>query len=344
MKISHISAILTFGILILIVGFFINKPRKPNIILSANIIDFGKLPKNSMISKCVQIQNNGNNAVNLSAKKTGCNCVSLELDRHQLNHNETANLSIILDTKTLSRTINNGEIEVLIETDDPGSVIIPILVKYAPAGDAWVNPPILDFGRVNNKDLPVSMNIEIFLNTVLDCQDPTQLKIYSNDPFIKVHPVEHQSDKNRSNYFIEISENTPSGELFSQICAVKGSHTDDPNDKVIYKANIIGNIRGDYYSKPQCGNFSKDGPSELTLSIFSRDKNAFKIIDCVLPDGLSRHFEVHWSKSEKYERNALITIKKIKEENCESFDYLTILCESEVSNNSSLRVPVYITP
>ncbi len=323
--------------------FFVIKPATTHVFVSRNVVDFGKLPQNSIISQEIQIRNEADHEVNISARKTGCNCVVLELDKSNLKANDSAALKITINTSVLSRTEKAGNIELLIETDDPGARVIPILVKYEPAGEAWISPSVLDFGSVQSENLPVRINFEIVLNSLLATPVAEQLTVFAEDPYMKVISLQHDPEKKILKYSIEIPEGAPSGELFSHIGAVETNSSPDSQDRNIsYRANVIGNIIGSYYSIPKSAFFTSKNDVEQSLSISSRDKREFKISGYSLSEGLSQRVEVDLQGADAFNRDISINLKKIKDGVSDVDGYLTIKCESESGKSENLRVPIFI--
>jgi hypothetical protein len=238
------TALLINGILLLVR----HSSNVPNIVITPNVVDFGKLPPNSNLTHKIQVKNTGTKILHLLSVKTSCHCTKMSMEKTLLHPGESGTLFLSLDTDVLSHAQKAGSYEMLLISDDPIKPILPIIIKYAPSDTVWIEPNVLDFGRVDKSNLPVMLKFRITQDAISSFSE--EVKIICDDDYIQLIPLEGNKANEEKIFSLVLKDNTPSGELHSNVSIFFDS--DKKNSKEMnYQNSILGYVRGNFFAKPK---------------------------------------------------------------------------------------------
>jgi hypothetical protein len=94
----------------------------------------------------------------------------------------------------------------------------PIIIKYAPSGSAWIEPNVLDFGRVDQSNLPVTLKFRLMRDIIHSSSEPLfseNITVTCDDNNIQLIPIETDKTDEERNFskrkrsIINITKNSP---------------------------------------------------------------------------------------------------------------------------------------
>jgi hypothetical protein len=271
------------------------------------------------------------------------------MEKTSLQPGESGIIYLSLDTNTLSRSQESGSYEVLFLSNDPRKPIFPIVIKYAPSGSAWIEPNVLDFGRVDRSKLPVTLKFRLMRETIHLSSEPLfseNITVTCDDNNIQLIPIENNKTDGERNFSLVLKDNIPSGELLSNVNVFIDSN--EPGSKTVkYQKPVLGYIRGNFFAKPKYLNISSVGEG-YDITLLARDSmQTFDIETLSMNEELCDIFTVKVQKDDSEQNTVRVRLeflenkKDCQEKRC---GYLNVKCVSENDISEIVRIPVLFDP
>jgi hypothetical protein len=340
------TSLLINGIFLVMRSFPLDTPE---IAIEPNVVDFGKLPPNANLTREIQVKNKGTKIMHLLSAKVSCHCTSVRMEKTSLQPGESGIIYVSLDTNTLSRSQESGSYEVLLLSNDPRKPILPIIIKYAPLGSAWIEPHVLDFGRVDRSNLPVTLKFRLMRDTMLSSSEhlsSEKVTVTCDDNNIQLIPIENNKTEEKRNFSLVLKDNIPSGELLSNVNVFIDSNKSG-SKTAKYQKSVLGYIRGNFFAKPKYLNISSVGEG-YDITLFARDsKQAFDIETLSMSEELRDTFIVKIQKDDSEQNTAQIRLEFLENKNDyqeKRSGYLNVKCVSENDMSEIVRIPISFDP
>ena len=134
-------------------------------------IDLGPIAVGEIVTHDVPLFNRGMRPLHIRRLRTSCNCTECSVSTDVVEPGQEATLTVTVR----GQNVQHGIVRVLLETNDSSNPIASVLFQYSQQQAVDIRPRRLDFGRVEQHELPVELEIDI---RVLDSQlKDSQLRV-----------------------------------------------------------------------------------------------------------------------------------------------------------------------
>ena len=236
--------------------FAIWRMGSPMIEVEESIIDLGIIPSHTDVTRSVEVYNRGNAVLEIAEVRTGCGCIEVAIENGQIAPKCSTKMSITQRGKSPREQIA-GETEIFLFSNDRGLPVCRVLARYRASKDFLLEPGQVDFGQISSKRLPAVGKCRIVGPGDNDESVPInsdKVSAFTNVPFLSV--TTNRPSSSDVEIQVTINKDAPLGELFYplQITEVGG--------KVLFQTNIIGNVKGSFFSLPPAVDMMKVSQGE----------------------------------------------------------------------------------
>jgi len=283
---SFLSGIV-IGIYITRVFIFQSSVKTPDIKIEPKSYNFGEVSPGKKVMHTFIIRNEGNRPLIITRVRRSCSqCTEIKLRKRVIPPHRETKMKVTFITpkfKTLIRSF------IYLHTNDPDTPIERVFLYGKVTPDVYISPSILNFGIVEDKELPVIQKLIIFKKSHKKRENLPQIVISDNSRF----SVQLESyTTNKWKLSLTLPKDFPIGPIYGDL-SVKFN-----NSPHSFKIPILGKIIGDIYARPDELFFGVvDKSMEKKVEIHSRKYNIkdLKILS-IVPLSLQKLLEVRIRK------------------------------------------------
>lgn len=211
---------------------------EPELIVSPDILDLGKIPAGHRAEGIFSLKNSGGAVLVIDSVSTSCGCLAVDVDR-RLEPGKSADLRIQFEGVNAEQPFQGS---VFISSNDPKDPRRTLSVKGETVSVVNADPACVYFGAANWNDERVEKDVIISRGRLSTLETLENMEVFSSSSYVKTS-MRNVGDKVYIS--IKLSELTPTG-LLNEAVTVK---LIEPKDymKVI---PIVAELKGEHAATP----------------------------------------------------------------------------------------------
>ncbi len=216
-------------------AFRFGRSSGPCLCIDKEVLDLGSIPVGQVAEGSVQLTNCGTSTLVVTKVHLTCGCAEASLTKSELEPGDAATLRVTMRAKGVP---GRSSVSVYVASNDAGAPLKELTVTSAVSDEPFLEPSLIDFGRVDRSQLPITTRAKLFLGA----KEHSTISASAADPFLMTDVDAHVQSS--TVFEISLSADAPSGALASEI-RIRAADSD-----VELRTNVIGYVRGSVYALP----------------------------------------------------------------------------------------------
>lgn len=244
-------------IIVSVIAYARSNYAKPSLYMDKAALQLGVVPSGADVRRLISISNRGNAPLIISQVEASCGCIKRRrmLKNNVIPPGGSEPLEIVFSTPVSKNDIKEN---IILHTNDPQQPLHNILLTAEVNPTMQMDPPLQNFGIVEEANLPLKQRVVIISNQMN--LDEDIVKVKNDSRIVRASITKWKSHGKIYHLDIELPKDSPLGPIDGSLRLTTGNNDEQPYF-------ILGKVVGSVYAEPDEVLLQVDG----THNTFSKE-------------------------------------------------------------------------